>query len=91
VWAGGVAVFLGAMALASRLEKPPKRIVNVNGDTVFYPSASETFDQGLLDGRKLSDNAYCRECHPDSFHQWERSAHRFSSFDALTGWLLAQA
>jgi hypothetical protein len=80
-WGGGVAVFLVAMAIAARLEKPPKRIVNVNGDTVFYPSASETFDQGLLDGRKLAANSYCKECHPDSFHQWERSAHRFSSFN----------
>ncbi len=80
-WGGAVAVFLGAMAVLAKLEKPPKRIVNVNGDTVFYPSASETFDQGLLDGKKLAANGYCKECHPDSFHQWERSAHRFSSFN----------
>jgi Flp pilus assembly protein TadD len=80
-WGAGVAIFLGAMALAAKLEKPPKRIVNMNGDTVFFPSSSETFDQGLLDGYKLAANEYCRECHPDSFHQWERSAHRFSSFN----------
>jgi len=80
-WGGAVAVFLAAMAGLSRLERPPKRIVNVNGDTVFYPSSSETFDQGLLDGKRLADNAYCKSCHPDSFHQWERSAHRFSSFN----------
>lgn len=80
-WGGAVAVFLVAMTIVGKLEKPPRRIVNVNGDTVFYPSASETFDQGLLDGRKLAANGYCRECHPDSFHQWERSAHRFSSFN----------
>ncbi len=80
-WGGAVAVFLGAMAVVARLEKPPRRVVNRNGDTVFYPSASETFDQGLLDGRRLSANAYCQQCHPDSFHQWERSAHRFSSFN----------
>lgn len=80
-WGGAVAAFLLAMAAAARLEKPPKRIVNVNGDTVFYPAASETFDQGLLDGKRLAANGYCRECHPDSFHQWERSAHRFSSFN----------
>jgi Flp pilus assembly protein TadD len=80
-WGGAVAVFLAAMALAAKLEKPPKRIVNVNGDTVFYPSSSETFDQGLLDGKKLAANEYCQSCHPDSFHQWERSAHRFSSFN----------
>ena len=80
-WGGAVAVFLAAMAVLARLEKPPKRIVNVNGDTVFYPSSSETFDQGLLDGKKLAANEYCKSCHPDSFHQWERSAHRFSSFN----------
>jgi drug/metabolite transporter superfamily protein YnfA len=80
-WGGAVAVFLGAMALVARLEKPPKRIVNMGGDTVFFPSSSETFDQGLLDGKKLAANEYCQECHPDSFHQWERSAHRFSSFN----------
>jgi tetratricopeptide (TPR) repeat protein len=80
-WGGAVAVFLVAMTVVGKLEKPPKRIVNVNGDTVFYPSSSETFDQGLLDGKKLAANAYCKECHPDSFRQWERSAHRFSSFN----------
>jgi hypothetical protein len=80
-WGGAVALFLGAMAVLAKLEKPPRRIVNVNGDTVFYPSSSETFDQGLLDGKKLAANEYCKQCHPDSFHQWERSAHRFSSFN----------
>ena len=80
-WGGAVVVFLVAMTVIGKLEKPPRRIVNRNGDTVFYPSSSETFDQGLLDGRKLAANAYCQECHPDSFHQWERSAHRFSSFN----------
>ncbi|HWZ86186.1 MAG TPA: tetratricopeptide repeat protein [Thermoanaerobaculia bacterium] len=80
-WGGAVAVFLAAMGVAARLEKPAKRIVNVNGDTVFYPASSETFDQGLLDGRRLAANSYCKQCHPDSFHQWERSAHRFSSFN----------
>ena len=80
-WGGAVAVFLAAMAVLAKLEKPPRRIVNVDGDTVFYPSSSETFDQGLLDGKRLAANGYCKDCHPDSFHQWERSAHRFSSFN----------
>ncbi|HEX9148790.1 MAG TPA: tetratricopeptide repeat protein, partial [Thermoanaerobaculia bacterium] len=80
-WGAAVAIFLGAMALAAKLEKPPRRIVNTSGDTVFFPSSSETFDQGLLNGYKLAANEYCKECHPDSFHQWERSAHRFSSFN----------
>ena len=80
-WGGAVVLFLGAMAVVAKLEKPPRRIVNVNGDTVFFPSSSETFDQGLLDAKKLAANDYCQSCHPDSFHQWERSAHRFSSFN----------
>jgi len=80
-WGGAVVVFLAAMGIVARLEKPPKRIVNMNGDTVFFPSSSETFDQGLLDAKKLAANDYCQSCHPDSFHQWQRSAHRFSSFN----------
>jgi Flp pilus assembly protein TadD len=80
-WGGAVAAFLVAMAIAAKFEKPPKRIVNLNGDTVFFPSSSETFDQGLLDAKKLSANDYCQSCHPDSFHEWERSAHHFSSFN----------
>ena len=80
-WGGAVALFLGAMAIVARLEKPPKRIVNINGDTVFFPSYSETFDQGLLDAKKLAANEYCQSCHPDSFREWQRSAHRFSSFN----------
>jgi len=80
-WGGGVAAFLAAMAIVAKLEKPSRRVVNQDGDTVFFPSSSETFDQGLLDGRKLAANGYCKDCHPDSFHQWERSAHRFSSFN----------
>jgi tetratricopeptide repeat protein/cytochrome c554/c'-like protein len=80
-WGGAVVVFLAAMGILAKLEKPPKRIVNMNGDTVFFPSSSETFDQGLLDAKKLAANDYCQSCHPDSFHQWQRSAHRFSSFN----------
>jgi Flp pilus assembly protein TadD len=80
-WGAAVVVFLAVMGVVAKLEKPPRRIVNVNGDTVFFPSSSETFDQGLLDGKKLAANDYCQSCHPDSFHQWERSAHRFSSFN----------
>ena len=59
-WGGAVAVFLGAMAVVAKLEKPPRRIVNFNGDTVFFPSSSETFDQGLLDAKKLAANEYCQ-------------------------------
>jgi thioredoxin-like negative regulator of GroEL len=80
-WGGAVAAFLLVMAGLHKLEKPPQRIVNKNGDTQFFLSSAETFDQGLLDGKKLAANQYCQECHPDSFRRWERGAHRFSSFN----------
>ncbi|MEO6326821.1 MAG: multiheme c-type cytochrome, partial [Thermoanaerobaculia bacterium] len=80
-WGGAVAAFLLAMGVMHKLEKPPRRIVNRNGDTQFFLSSAETFDQGLLDGKKFAANAYCAECHPDSFARWEKSAHRFSSFN----------
>ncbi len=80
-WGGAVAAFLAGMAVLHKLEKPPQRIVNREGDTQFFLSSAETFDQGLLDGKKLAANTYCQECHPDSFKRWEKSAHRFSSFN----------
>ena len=80
-WGGAVAAFLVVMAVLHKMERPPQRIVNRNGDTQFFLSSAETFDQGLLDGKKLAANQYCQECHPDSFKRWERSAHRFSSFN----------
>ena len=80
-WGGAVAALLVMMAGLHKMEKPPQRIVNRAGDTQFFLSSAETFDQGLLDGRKLAANQYCQECHPDSFKRWEKSAHRFSSFN----------
>jgi tetratricopeptide (TPR) repeat protein len=80
-WGGAVAAFLLVMAGLQKLEKPPQRIVNREGDTQFFLSSAETFDQGLLDGRRLAANQYCQECHPDSFKRWEKGAHRFSSFN----------
>lgn len=80
-WGGAVAAFLVVMALMHRMEKPPRRIVNTNGDTQFFLSSAETWDGGLMDGRTLADNGYCKDCHPDSFKRWEKSAHRFSSFN----------
>jgi hypothetical protein len=72
-WGGAVAGFLVLMGIAQKLEKPPKRIANMNGDTQFFLSSAETWDGGLMDGAKLSNNQYCGQsgCHPDSFKRWE--------------------
>ncbi len=80
-WGGAVAGFLAIMAVLHLTEKPPRRVVNRNGDTQYFLSSAETFDQGLLDPVKLSANSYCRECHPGSYDRWEKSAHHFSSFN----------
>ena len=80
-WGGAVAGFLAVMALLHLTEKPPQRVVNRNGDTQYFLSSAETFDQGLLDPVKLSANAYCQECHPGSYARWAMSAHHFSSFN----------
>jgi tetratricopeptide (TPR) repeat protein len=80
-WGGGVMAFLLVLAVLHWTEKPPQRIVNRQGDTQFFLSSAETFDQGLLDARKLAANSYCQECHPQSFARWEKSAHHFSSFN----------
>ncbi len=80
-WAGAVAGFLAVMAVLHLTEKPPQRIVNRSGDTQYFLSSAETFDQGLLDPVKLSSNQYCQECHPGSYARWLKSAHHFSSFN----------
>ena len=80
-WGGAVAGFLAVMAVLHLTEKPPRRVVNRNGDTQYFLSSAETFDQGLLDPVKLSANSYCQECHPGSYARWAMSAHHFSSFN----------
>ena len=82
-WGGAVVAFLLVMAVMHKLEKPPKRIANMNGDTQFFLSSAETWDGGLMDGKKLANNQYCGQsgCHPDSLKRWEKSAHRFTSFN----------
>ncbi|KAA0255378.1 tetratricopeptide repeat protein [Acidobacteria bacterium ACD] len=82
-WGGAVAAFLLAMGVLHRLERPPRRVANVSGDTQFFLSSAETLDGGLMDGKRLSANAYCGDagCHPDTLKRWEKSAHRFSSFN----------
>jgi len=80
-WGGAVAGFLALMAVLHLAEKPPQRIVNRNGDTQYFLSSAETFDQGLLDPVRLSANSYCQECHPGSYARWAKSAHHFSSFN----------
>jgi tetratricopeptide (TPR) repeat protein len=80
-WGGAVGGFLGVMAILHMTEKPPQRVVNRSGDTQYFLSSAETFDQGLLDPVKLSANTYCQECHPKSYARWEKSAHHFSSFN----------
>jgi Flp pilus assembly protein TadD len=80
-WGGAVAGFLALMAALHLTEKPPQRVVNRNGDTQYFLSSAETFDQGLLDPVKLSANAYCQECHAGSYARWAKSAHHFSSFN----------
>jgi tetratricopeptide (TPR) repeat protein len=80
-WGGAVAGFLVVMTVLHLTEKPPQRVVNRAGDTQYFLSSAETFDQGLLDPVKLSANEYCQECHPGSYARWLKSAHHFSSFN----------
>jgi tetratricopeptide (TPR) repeat protein len=80
-WGGAVAGFLGIMAVLHLTEKPPVRVVNKSGDTQYFLSSAETFDQGLLNPVRLSANQYCQQCHPQSYARWEKSAHHFSSFN----------
>ena len=51
-WGGAVAGFLLVMAVLHLTEKPPQRIVNRAGDTQYFLSSAETFDQGPARSRQ---------------------------------------
>ncbi|MFQ6114350.1 MAG: tetratricopeptide repeat protein, partial [bacterium] len=50
---------------------------------LFFPSAAETAHKGLIPAKFFLDSQNCGRsgCHPDIYHQWQASAHRFSSFN----------
>ena len=51
------------------------------GDAYFEPSLARTATGTFIPAHSLQNDAYCKECHPDTHADWEASAHHFSSFN----------
>ena len=47
----------------------------------FEPSLARTASGNFIPAHALSNDQYCKECHPDVHSGWMSSAHRFSSFN----------
>lgn len=51
------------------------------GEKYFHPSASITATGNFIPASTLMMDDYCKKCHQDVHAGWEKSAHRFSSFN----------
>ncbi len=51
------------------------------GDKYFEPSLARTATGKFIAADALSNDEYCRRCHEDVHTDWQKSAHRFSSFN----------
>lgn len=51
------------------------------GEKYFQPSLARTATGKFIPAEALSNDEYCRRCHEDVHTDWQKSAHRFSSFN----------
>jgi len=81
-WAVVAALFAGALLVVQ--SQDPRRwnmTGPASGEQYFRPSLARTSTGGFIPARVLDNNAYCAECHKDTHARWQKSAHRFSSFN----------
>ncbi|MDA1161680.1 MAG: multiheme c-type cytochrome [Planctomycetota bacterium] len=52
-----------------------------SGDKYFQPSLARTATGNFISADALSNDEYCRRCHADVHSDWQKSAHRKSSFN----------
>jgi tetratricopeptide (TPR) repeat protein len=81
-WATVAAVFAGVLLVVQAQD--PRRWNETgpaSGEQYFRPSLARTATGGFIPARVLDNNDYCAECHADTHERWQKSAHRFSSFN----------
>jgi tetratricopeptide (TPR) repeat protein len=47
----------------------------------FFPSSAQTAHGGQIPSEYFMESQSCERCHADIYHQWQGSAHHFSSFN----------
>jgi tetratricopeptide (TPR) repeat protein len=81
-WGGVVAVIVGGMAITHRINPHEfGKVVPVEGEQYFEPSAARTADGNFIPARALMMDEYCAKCHQDIYNDHLHSAHKFSSFN----------
>ena len=73
-----------ALALMLTLHTQDPRSWNVAGPEspeYFAHTLARTADGNYIPAAALTNDAYCKECHPDVHGRWEDSVHHFSSFN----------
>ena len=80
-WAVLAGTFAGVMLLV-RAQDPRRWNVKgpASGAHYYAPSLARTTTGNFVPARVLMMDAYCRECHRDTYNTWAHSAHHFSSF-----------
>ncbi|MGC1955588.1 MAG: multiheme c-type cytochrome [Gammaproteobacteria bacterium] len=61
--------------------RAPQPIGPESGADYFFPSLARTATGNFIPANTLMMDAYCRQCHEDSYRRWTHSAHRFASFN----------
>ena len=82
IYAAAVAIAVLAMVMLH--SQDPRKWYAVgpeSGAAYFEPSLARTVTGKWIDAQTLMADDYCKKCHEDAHEQWNRSAHRFSSFN----------
>ena len=80
----GLTVAVVTLLLVSLRNSDPRQwnqIGSADGDKYFQPSLARTTTGKFIPAHTLSNDQYCKQCHPDVHTGWLASAHRFSSFN----------
>lgn len=73
---GALALALLVLGAAWAARRPPRA-----RESVFGLSPTRPAGGALVPAERLGNSDYCGACHTDVFHQWNSSAHHFSSFN----------
>jgi tetratricopeptide (TPR) repeat protein len=79
-WGAAVAIFVAVMA-AMHSHVPRSAKGSPEGEKYYEPSKARTADGKFVAVNGLMMDEYCRKCHEDIYQQFNKSAHKFSSFN----------
>lgn len=78
-WLGVAISFAGIMLVVHVLQRPPE--TKLVDEQPFAPAFTRTVNGEAIPPERLMMDGYCQECHADVHAGWEKSVHKFSSFN----------